>query len=241
MTTKFAAVLGAVALATASADEFCGQWDTAVAGDYIVYNNLWGMEKASSGSQCTGLDGLTGSTLSWHTHFSWAGGQYQVKSYANAALQFPITQLSAISSIPTAVNFTYTSDGDLIANAAYDLFTSATGNKSHADYEVMVWLANPGGAWPLTTTGDVPIATLNVNDVDFKLFNGPNGNTSVYSFVAAETTTEFAADLTTFVDYLVDHQGFPNDQYLTTVQFGTEPFSGTNANLTVSAYSISVQ
>ena len=54
--------------------DFCGQWDTSVQGDYTVYNNLWGSSAATSGSQCTGVDGLSGSTLKWHTSWSWAGG-----------------------------------------------------------------------------------------------------------------------------------------------------------------------
>ena len=45
----------------------CGQWDSVQTGMYTVYNNLWGESAASSGSQCFGVDGLSGSTLKWHT------------------------------------------------------------------------------------------------------------------------------------------------------------------------------
>lgn len=54
--------------------DFCGQWDREVTGAYTVYNNLWGQQDATSGSQCTGIDGLSGSTLEWHTSWSWTGG-----------------------------------------------------------------------------------------------------------------------------------------------------------------------
>lgn len=54
--------------------DFCGQWDSTTTGVYTVYNNLWGSSAATSGSQCTGVDGLSGSTLKWHTKWSWAGG-----------------------------------------------------------------------------------------------------------------------------------------------------------------------
>jgi xyloglucan-specific endo-beta-1,4-glucanase len=54
--------------------DYCGQWDSTVTGAYTVYNNLWGQADATSGSQCTGVDGLSGSTLKWHTSWSWAGG-----------------------------------------------------------------------------------------------------------------------------------------------------------------------
>ena len=54
--------------------DYCGQWDNKVNGVYTTYNNLWGQSDATSGSQCTGVDSLTGSTLKWHTSWSWAGG-----------------------------------------------------------------------------------------------------------------------------------------------------------------------
>lgn len=44
----------------------CGQWDTVETGSYTVYNNLWGAS-AGSGNQCFGVDGLSGTTLKWHT------------------------------------------------------------------------------------------------------------------------------------------------------------------------------
>ena len=45
----------------------CGQYDTVQTGSYTLYNNLWGESAASSGSECVGVDGLSGNTLSWHT------------------------------------------------------------------------------------------------------------------------------------------------------------------------------
>lgn len=78
----------------------CGQWDSVPTGSYTVYQNLWGMDQASSGSQCTSVDSLSGSTLSWSTSWSWQGGAGQVKSFANTGLNFDARQLSSISSIP---------------------------------------------------------------------------------------------------------------------------------------------
>ena len=45
----------------------CGQWDSVKTGAYTVYNNLWGESAASLGSQCFGVDGLSGNTIKWHT------------------------------------------------------------------------------------------------------------------------------------------------------------------------------
>lgn len=82
--------------------EFCGQWDSEVAGDYTVYNNLWGKDSANSGSQCTTNNGLgSDGSLSWSTSWTWAGGSTSVKSYANVVVKSDKKALSAVSSIPS--------------------------------------------------------------------------------------------------------------------------------------------
>lgn len=53
----------------------CGQWDTIETGSYTVYNNLWGQDAADSGSQCFGVEGLSGDSVSWHAIWTWLGGQ----------------------------------------------------------------------------------------------------------------------------------------------------------------------
>ena len=81
--------------------DFCDQWGSVTTGSYILYNDLWGQSYDTSGTQCTGVDSLSGTTLAWHTSFSWSGASSQVKSYANAALQFTAKTLCSISSINT--------------------------------------------------------------------------------------------------------------------------------------------
>ena len=49
---------------------YCGTWDSVQTGAYTVYNDLWGKSAAESGSQCFGVDGLSGSTLKWHTTYA---------------------------------------------------------------------------------------------------------------------------------------------------------------------------
>ena len=49
------------------ADE-CGDFDTIQTGAYTVNNNLWDASAANpGGSQCFGVDSLSGDTLAWHT------------------------------------------------------------------------------------------------------------------------------------------------------------------------------
>jgi len=143
----FASTLAALASATPTpsslltrATELCGDWDNVVVQDYTLYNNLWGKGSATSGSQCTYLDGSSGSTIKWHSTWSWAGAQYNVKSYPNVVVKSQQVPISKIKSIPTKWSWSYTGTG-LVTNVAYDLFTSDTAGGAEK-FELMVWLAN---------------------------------------------------------------------------------------------------
>jgi len=46
--------------------DVCAQYGSTVTGTYTVYNNLWGSQGAT-GSECTGVDSLSGSTVKWHS------------------------------------------------------------------------------------------------------------------------------------------------------------------------------
>ncbi|TDZ27898.1 Endoglucanase cel12C [Colletotrichum sidae] len=215
------------------ATTFCDQWGSAVTGTYTVYNNLWGAS-SGTGSQCTTLTGLSGSNLQWSTKWSWSGGQYNVKSYANAVLTSTKKALSAISSIPSTWNWSYSGSG-LVANVAYDLFTSSTASGS-PQYEIMIWLGSLGGAGPISATGS-PIATPTVAGRTWNLYKGINGQMTVFSFVAPSNVQNFSGDLKAFATYLINSQGLPSSQILQSIGAGTEPFVGSNAVFTTSAYS----
>ncbi|KAH7489061.1 Inactive glycoside hydrolase XLP1 [Phytophthora ramorum] len=209
--------LAAVA-STASAQEYCGRDDNKVVGPYTVYNNLWAEDNDPKGKQCTELAG-------------------QVVRQRRA--QVHPKQVSAITSIPTSIKYAYTYDGKIIANVAYDLFTSSSEGGS-VEYELMVWLSALGGAWPLTETGK-PIKSLKLGGVDFDLYQGMNKNVKVFSYVAKKTATSFTGDLKQFFDQLPSDNTIPATQFLQKVEAGTEPFQGTNAKLVVTNYSVQVK
>ncbi|PQE23471.1 glycosyl hydrolase family 12 protein [Rutstroemia sp. NJR-2017a BBW] len=219
------------------ATTICGQWDTVATGTYTVYQDLWGIS-GYSGSQCSTVNSYSSGTIAWSTSWSWSGGSSQVKSYANVGLTMTAKQVSAISSIPTTWKWSYTGSS-IVADVAYDLFSSSTASGS-AQYEIMVWLAALGGAGPISSTGS-SIATVTISGVSWKLYYGLNGSTKVYSFVASSSATSFSGDLKLFLTYLATNQGYPTSQYLLSVQAGTEPFTGSNAVLTTSAYSVSLK
>ncbi|KAL5116115.1 hypothetical protein ACEQ8H_006011 [Pleosporales sp. CAS-2024a] len=215
--------------------DFCGQWDSQVDGSYTIYNNLWGEAQATSGSQCTGVDSLSGSTLKWHTKWSWAGGHGQVKSYANVVTKMSQKALSSIQSLPSTWVWNY-AGSNIIADVAYDLFTGSSASGS-AEYEIMIWLAALGGAGPISATGS-PVATVTLAGSSWKLYEGKNGATTVFSFVAVNQVSSFKGDLMDFLTYLSSKQGLPKSQILQSAGAGTEPFSGDNAVLTTSSYSL---
>lgn len=80
----------------------CGQWDTVVAGPYTLFLDQWGIGGATSGSQCSQLVSLSGTTISWKTTWNWVGGT-GVKTFSNIGADNGLNkQLSAISSIPVS-------------------------------------------------------------------------------------------------------------------------------------------
>ncbi|OKP14855.1 hypothetical protein PENSUB_5736, partial [Penicillium subrubescens] len=215
----------------------CGQWDTISAGPYTIYQNLWGKSSATSGWQCTGLDYQGGDIVSWHTSWDWQGGPGSVKSYANVGFNFNARQLSSIQHIPTTWHWSY-SGSNIIADVSYDIFTSYSPGGSSA-YEIMIWVAAIGGAGPISSTGS-PIATVTIAGISWDLFKGPNGPTTVFSFVAHGEQTSFNADILDFFEYLIHNQGLPSSQYVSGIAAGTEPFSGSNAQLTTGEYVITI-
>lgn len=122
---------------------------------------------------------------------------------------------------------------------SYDLWLAASADGTN-EYEIMVWLAALGGAGPISSTGSA-IATTTIAGSSFSLYSGTNGDTTVYSFVAESEIESFSGDLMDFFTYLVDNEGVSDSKYITQLQAGTEPFTGTDCVFTTSSYSISVE
>lgn len=132
----FAAI---VSLANAQTSTLCAQYASYTSGAYSVNNNLWG-ESAGSGSQCTKVNSISGSGVSWSTTWTWSGGSSSVKSYANSDVAFTKKLVSQVNSIPTSVQWSY-DNTNINADVAYDLFTAADINHVtySGDYELMIW------------------------------------------------------------------------------------------------------
>ena len=53
-------------LSLSSAGDLCSRYATSKQGDFTLYNNAWGKDQASNGSQCTGLDSASDNSIAWH-------------------------------------------------------------------------------------------------------------------------------------------------------------------------------
>lgn len=118
----------------------CEQYGYHAAEGYEVLNNLWGMDAATSGSQCTYYLGPSGSGISWSSEWTWEGAENNVKSYVYAGTQFDRRLVSSISSLPTSMTWSY-DNTNIRANVAYDIFTHTDPEhaNSSGDYELMIW------------------------------------------------------------------------------------------------------
>ncbi|KAJ6490881.1 concanavalin A-like lectin/glucanase domain-containing protein [Mycena sanguinolenta] len=228
--------------ATIDTSSHCGQWDTVVAGPYSLLLDQWGLSGASSGTDCASLTSLNGNTLAWKTTWNWVGGT-GVKSFTNINVNSGVNQqLSAIKTIPAVWTWSQSSTGSIVADVAFDMFTSTSAGGSAAN-EIMIWLANYN-AGPISATYSssgqpVPVATsVSLGGNTWNLYFGSNGANNVYSFLPTSgTIPSFNSDIMLFLNYLTTNQSLSSSQYLTTLQGGTEATSG-SATLTSSAFSL---
>jgi xyloglucan-specific endo-beta-1,4-glucanase len=132
-----------LALATeafAQQKTLCDQYGYYASGSYSVNNNMWGKD-SGTGSQCSYVNSVSGSGISWYTTWAWSGGENNVKSYPNSGLvNLKKQHVSDIGSIPTSVKWSY-DNTNIRADVSYDLFTAADINHdtSSGDYELMIW------------------------------------------------------------------------------------------------------
>lgn len=105
----------------------------------------------------------------------------------------------------------------------------------------MVWLGEFGSISPLSNNGYPPTPTASpiIGDTQFNLIVGTNGDTTVYTFVAVANATDYSGDLLDFYSYLETNENLPATDYVQSIQAGSEVFTGSEAQLLTTAYTIS--
>jgi hypothetical protein len=230
------------AASSAAAAKTCAPGGTITLGEYYLFDNEWG---ASSGSGSTCVSGRrSGTTLIWTTNWSWTGSQYSVKAYPSAVLGWHWGWKTTGTGLPVRLStnkrvsstWKFKVSGRNTLDVSYDMWlhtiSSPTWANQPAD-EVMVWLYRSGGANPLGTLQRV----VTIGGATWDLYSGTN-SWHVYSFVrvSESASTSSVLNLQDFLNgYLVKHGYLSKSLYLTSVESGTEVFTG-KGSLTTTAY-----
>jgi hypothetical protein len=131
----------------------------------LVYTDAW--NATSDGFQCISFNSnISAFNVTWQ----WPTGQDFTRAYPHIAFlneKLPI-QFSNITSMDLQVTWQYKADPSIIGNVAVDMFADTDINSAQdetlAAYEIMVWYADYGGAWPLGYS-DGPKANVTISDV----------------------------------------------------------------------------
>ncbi|MYS21750.1 Cellulose binding domain-containing protein, partial [Streptomyces sp. DvalAA-14] len=230
-----------IALTTAPAahadTQICDQYgSTTIEGRYVVQNNRWG----TTATQCIAVTG-TGFQITQADGASTGGAPKSYPSvfngchYTNCSpgTNLP-AQLSAISSAPTSVSFTYV--GNAVYDAAYDIWLDPTPRKDGVNKtEIMVWYNHTNPVQPVGTR----IGTATVAGRSWDVWTGNNGSNDVISFVAPSAISSWSFDVKAFANEAISRGLAQNSWYLTSVQAGFEPWQN-GVGLAVTSFSSSV-
>lgn len=243
-----AAVAVLVPTGTANAAGTCEAFgEVSTSSKYWINNNLWGRD-SGSGWQCVWDGYVSGSTLGWGTNWDWTGQSNSVKSYSSAVLGWhwgwkkqgtglPV-RISDRRTVDTSWQYRVTQSTPNTMNVAYDLWLHTIANPTwehQPSDEVMIWTYRAGGAGPVGTRQ----ATVTVAGATWDLYRG-NIGWNVYSFVRTSNTQSVAFNVRDFLDNLVNRGWVSSSKYLTSVQAGTEVFTG-SGRLDTDAYRVDVR
>jgi xyloglucan-specific endo-beta-1,4-glucanase len=230
------------------ANNSCTQDASITLGKYWVNNNEWGAA-SGSGTQCIWSNCQTGDLVGWGTSFNWTGTANAVKTYASLVFgwqwgwKVQNTGLPLQLSSPKAVNcgwdFTVTQTGTITIDVSYDMFAHAISNPGATDNptdEIMVWLYRANGAGPIGATA----ATVTIDGTSWELHKGTNNSWNVYSYVRTANAETAALNMMDFMADLVSRGWMTKDKYLSSVQAGTEVFTG-NGQLQTNGFYCRVQ
>jgi hypothetical protein len=210
-------------------------------GRYIVQNNNWG----SDVQQCISVNGasfaITSGSMNKPTN--GAPGSYPSiylgchYSNCSAGSGLPAVR-SSLSAVDSSVQIT-PAPGQW--DAAYDLWFDPTAktNGQNNGAEIMVWVNHQGAPQPVGSKQATASIAGSTWDVWFGRVND-NGGWNVISYVRQPTANSFSGNLLAFADDAANRGHLQRSWYLTSVQFGFEPWTG-GPGLAVNSFSASVR
>ena len=239
-----AALLVAVGVAAAieaepaqAATRICERYGSARIQDgrYIVQNNQWGADVG----QCVDVT-ETGFTVTGGSHNQGTNGApgaypsiFRGCHYDNCTTGSGLpARYTSLATIPSTARVTTPATGSW--NVAYDLWldpTPRTGGQN-TGAEIMIWIDHNGPPQPVGS----PVGTVSLAGATWDVWYG-NIGWNVVSYVRREGTASFSGDLRGFIDDAARRGHVQTSWYLTSVQFGFEPWVG-GPGLAVESFSV---
>lgn len=197
--------------------------------------------------QCTKVDYASDFSVGFHTHIdlvetsTYQTDTKQYETFDVAELKVDAKLLSVITTIPTTLHHSYTSNGQLDSNVAIDL-SIGTLDVSIPNIEIAVWTAVYGNCKPTSSTGrPINAQVLLIADIEFDLYLEDTSGQKTYVFVPMTPILRLDVDLKLFLDILLGLNIISNDHYLQKVQCSTSVAVGIVADLTVDTFSVKIQ
>jgi len=237
----------------------CTEGATATSGPYVADNNVWGKASVTGPfSQCAGIGPLTADgSVSARWTWSWPSGSKDVKGYPELVYgQKPGHAPTSPTKLPMQVNAirtatstwatksTYTGTGQL----TFDLWLTRDAarhgcfNCTPITHEIMVVLESYGG-YGLSRNPAWFIEETTIDGQRYKVYKADNFGPTGWRFIVLQslaTRTSGTVDFVPILNYLKTKRLVVGDEYLSSVEFGTEPIAGTG-DVLVQSYSVQVQ
>nr|WP_211280527.1 glycosyl hydrolase family 12 [Mycobacterium conspicuum] len=204
----------------------------------MVQNNAWN----NPGGQAITVSG-TGFTITTENGSAPTNGAplgypsvYLGYHYGTGSPGSPLPeQLGQIQSATSSITYTYPTSGTY--DASYDIWLNPTPITTGVNQqEIMIWFNHTG---PIQPVGSV-VGTSTIDGKSFTVWEGSNGQNNVVSYVAnSPITTWNNFDVMGFVDNTETIEPVTDSWYLTSIQAGFEPWSG-SVGASVDSFSASV-
>jgi hypothetical protein len=157
-------------------------------------------------------------------------------AYADCSPGSPLPEeLSQIQSATSSIDYTFPSNGTY--DASYDIWLNPTPITNGVnEQELMIWFDHQG---PIQPVGS-PIGDATIDGKEFVVWEGNNGSNDVISYVATSPISSWNNfNVLGFIDNMETHEAVDNSWYLTSIQAGFEPWSG-STGAAVNSFSASV-
>ena len=211
---------------------------TTIENAYVVQNNAWN----NPGGQAITVSDI-GFTITTENGSAPTNGAplgypsvYLGYHYGTGSPGSPLPlQLSQIHTATSSISYTYPTSGTY--DASYDIWLNPTSTTTGVNQqEIMIWFNHTG---PVQPVGSV-VGTTTVDGKSFAVWEGSNGQNNVVSYVATTPITTWNNfDVLGFVDNTETIEPVTNSWYLTSIQAGFEPWSG-SVGASVDSFSASV-